>query len=118
MQNHSQHGELFEWMLSRRCLTGNIHRHITASRDSLCSQLVAEEQPALSEKHVLDLIRLGSVYCNSQRLDCDVMVSSGSYIRVHASPRRYPAAHIDWKSQLLHVDRDAGNTAHILLPLK
>ena len=83
-------------------------RHFNAPKSGRCSEIVTECEPSLSEARVHELIKLGSVYCNNERLQHNVRIKSGSRIRVHASPRRYPAAKVNWESQIMHVDHRAG----------
>jgi hypothetical protein len=65
--------------------------------------------PDLKEAFIADLIDFGAVYHNRRKLTKDSWVTSGDYIRVHASPRRYPEVYsYDWQEALIHVDIEGG----------
>jgi RluA family pseudouridine synthase len=52
------------------------------------------------------LIEFGAVYLNRRRLTEDTDTNPADVLRVHPSPRRFPAGGIDWASRLVHQDDD------------
>lgn len=66
-----------------------------------------------------ELLELGSVYVNEQRTLQDQTLKSEDYIRIHRKPRRFPAAKVDWKSQIhfenenfVVIDKPSGIPCH------
>jgi 23S rRNA-/tRNA-specific pseudouridylate synthase len=75
----------------------------------------------VSEQDARALINLGAVYCGSslapeRATAAGAHVAGGAYLRVHARPRRFPAAQAtDWRARVLHrehglviVDKPSG----------
>lgn len=53
-----------------------------------------------------DLLDLGAVYLNHERLTSPTSLNPGDYLRVHTLPKRYPIAKIDWKNIVIHEDEN------------
>jgi 23S rRNA pseudouridine1911/1915/1917 synthase len=82
-----------------------IVHHLLAEKDDFLIDVVKQQTP-LSHLEIDDLIYRGSVWSNFLRCRENVMVEKGHYVRVHAQPRRFPAAKIDWKATVIHEESD------------
>jgi 23S rRNA pseudouridine1911/1915/1917 synthase len=65
------------------------------------SREIAEKIGAPVER-VLELIELGAVYWNRDRVEADFLLHAGDYVRVHPAPRRFPVSEVDWRARLIH----------------
>ncbi|MDG0816187.1 RluA family pseudouridine synthase [Bdellovibrio svalbardensis] len=48
-----------------------------------------------------NLLNLGAIYLNGQRLQEDFSVSEGAYLRVHTKPRRFPKNDGKWSERII-----------------
>lgn len=55
----------------------------------------------LDSQQTGDLLYLGAVYLNGQRIQEDFSVSEGAYLRVHSKPRRFPANDGQWGQRII-----------------
>lgn len=93
-------------------------KHFITSQDGPLSSLLFEHLN-IDTNQFNYLIQLGSLYLGPNRLETDVQVRSGDYIRVHTRPRRFPPNHYRWdqriifeNSQYLVVNKPSGLPCH------
>ncbi len=55
----------------------------------------------LNAQEVDFLIHLGSIYLNHSRIQENVSVSNGDYLRVHTKPRRFPKGNVDFTKRII-----------------
>lgn len=53
-----------------------------------------------------ELLELGAVYLNRNRIRSDEELKEGDVLRVHPFPRRFPAGKVRWDTRLVHEDAD------------
>ena len=87
-------------------------RHIIAPHSSLVSAALCSEL-SMSPAEAAALIGFGAVYLmrggesKAKRLLSDGIVQPGEYIRVHPSPKQYPAcAKVDWAERVVDCNED------------
>lgn len=63
--------------------------HFKLERSCLISGLI-QEKLKLSLEEISTLFSLGGIYLNENRIHIDQILDAGSYLRVHAKPKRFP----------------------------
>lgn len=93
--------------------------HFVSEKEGLWAQLLAEET-GLSPQKIQELLQLGSIYLNDQRIYQDSVIHHEDYLRIHSNPRRYPvsetvkiSSHIVFENaDLLILDKPSGLPCH------
>ncbi len=75
-------------------------RHIISPKSGLISDVLLSILD-LNKNQIEFLLDLGSIYLNHLRVQENVSVSAGDYLRVHTKPRRFPANDGLWRSRLV-----------------
>jgi 23S rRNA pseudouridine1911/1915/1917 synthase len=58
----------------------------------------------MSAHDIQQLLDLGSIYLNHERLKKNSSVSEGDYVRVHTKPRRFPVNDGQWRKRVLFIN--------------
>lgn len=67
---------------------------------------IIEKQLELSRERISFLLSMGSIYLNDKRCLENMQVDSGSYIRVHQNPRRFPVKNFKWPEQKIFENQN------------
>ncbi len=94
-----------------------IFHHVTAKTIGLRELLKTHFK--LQETRVEELLGLGCIYLNKERVFEERILSKGSYLRLHLFPKRAPVSSIDWKSRMVKqtqsfivIDKPSGIPTH------
>lgn len=75
-------------------------KHIISPQSGLISDVLLSNLD-LDLPQIKNLLNLGAIYLNGQRLTEDFSVSEGAYLRVHSKPRRFPANDGKWAERII-----------------
>jgi len=97
-----------------------IFHHVTSKSINLKELLQAHFK--LQEGRIEELLKLGCIYLNKERVFEDRLLSRGEYLRLHLSPKRAPVSEFDWKSRVIKetsdylvIDKPPGIPTHATL---
>lgn len=79
-------------------------KHIISQQSGLERQLMSDVllgNTDLDLSQIKNLLNLGAIYLNGQRLQEDFSVSDGAYLRVHTKPRRFPPNDGLWHERII-----------------
>jgi 23S rRNA pseudouridine1911/1915/1917 synthase len=79
---------------------------IKAEREERISDVIQRDLPDVEMKLIDELLYIGGIYVDFKRCRENRIVSIDSIVRVHLHPRRFPAAHIDWKKCIVEDNDD------------
>jgi len=80
-------------------------KHILSPRSGLLNDILISSLE-LSASDVADLLQLGSIYLEGQRLRENCEISEGTYVRVHTKPRRFPKNNFSWEERIVFSDEN------------
>lgn len=80
-------------------------KHVLSPKSGLLSDILISILE-IPQKELLELLHLGGIYLEGQRLRQDQDIAEGAYIRVHSKPRRFPANDYSWDERLLFQNED------------
>lgn len=81
-----------------------IFHHVTSCQTT--SLQVLRDHFKLTTEKAQELLSLGSIYHNKNRLFTDEKLPRGAYLRLHLYPKRYPTQGIDWKKRVVFETKD------------
>jgi len=85
-------------------MQGRISHHVT-SEDTTVSRCL-EHHFRLQPDQINDLLKLGAIYSNKRRILEDRALPKGTYLRLHLQPKRFRVQQIDWKSRVVHENKE------------
>jgi hypothetical protein len=74
----------------------SIH-HFVCEKEILLKDFLAQELNC-SDSKTAELLSLGSIFVNKERVFSECILKTGDYVRVHPYPKRYATKHICWES--------------------
>lgn len=75
-------------------------KHLLSPKSGLLSDVLLSTLE-LSEESFKELLALGSIYLEGQRLLENALVPEGAYVRLHSKPRRFPKNTFDWSQRVI-----------------
>jgi len=82
----------------------SIYHFISSGNISLTD--LVERELHLSQKEILYLLSLGSIFVNKERVFESLKLKADDYVRVHPYPRRFAINEIDWGSRVIFENED------------
>ncbi|MGZ3743263.1 MAG: RluA family pseudouridine synthase [Pseudobdellovibrionaceae bacterium] len=80
-------------------------KHILSPKSGLLNEILIDEL-AFTEEFFTELLNLGSLYLEGQRLKDNCQVAEGAYIRIHSKPRRFPVNNYNWDELIIFQDEN------------
>ncbi|HEY8269451.1 MAG TPA: RluA family pseudouridine synthase [Pseudobdellovibrionaceae bacterium] len=80
-------------------------KHILSPKSGLLNEILISEF-SFSAESFDELLKLGSLYLEGQRLHENCLIVEGAYIRIHSKPRRFPTNDYNWSERILFQDEN------------
>lgn len=80
-------------------------QHILSPRTAPLEDILGE-MLNLSTADTDFLLDIGAIYIQGSRISESLTLASGTYVRVHTKPRRFPVNSVDWASRIVFSHKD------------
>lgn len=84
--------------------SNRIFHHVAAKPTTL--KVILTDHFKLTAEKIEELMPLGCIYLNKQRVFTDCSIAQGAYLRLHLAPKRFPVQGINWKKCILREEKD------------
>lgn len=82
----------------------SIH-HFICEKEILLKDFL-EKELHLSDSRTLELLSLGSIFVNKERVFSECILKTGDYVRVHPYPKRYATLQFSWETLVVFQNDD------------
>jgi 23S rRNA pseudouridine1911/1915/1917 synthase len=80
-------------------------RHILSPKRGALIDLLSDAAQIPTER-VMELLKLGSVYVEGERVHQNISIAEGTYLRIHLKPKRYAVTEIAWEKKIIFENDD------------